>query len=159
MQRKSLAVLLKAIVLFILLIGATLYAYMIPAMLSAAAETNEILAENLTAVKLAVLPTALPIALALFAFWGICTDIARDDSFSEKNGKRLMLISFCAIADTAYCFIFCVYLALSKMLRPLTFFATLIVILLGIALAVASALLSHLTQKAKSLKDEADLTV
>ena len=48
--------------------------------------------------------TGIPCYVALFEFWGICTEIKRDNSFCEENAIRLKTISLLILGDVAYFF-------------------------------------------------------
>ena len=100
----------------------------------------------------------LPVFAALTLAWCIFTDIGRDESFSEKNARRLRAISRLSLADTALYALAAVSLAFWGLLRVyLPVFIA--VIFLGIFLTIASAALSHLCHKAAALKSENDLTI
>ena len=103
--------------------------------------------------------TELPVLAALVCAWQIFTQIGRDNSFCMENAARLRTVSRLAILDTVLYVLAAVALAVLKLLHPSLLIADMAVVFVGLAVAVASAALSHLTQKAASLKDENDLTI
>ena len=101
----------------------------------------------------------LVIYFALGLFWRICTRIGRDNSFCRENAKALYHISQLALLDTVLGFLLLVFLGVFAPLHPTVVFGFALLILVGLAVAVAAALLSRLVEKAAKLKEENDLTV
>lgn len=106
---------------------------------------------------IAVSVSAIPIAVALILFWRICTEIGRDNSFCHKNASRLTGIGFCALIDTGYCAVGTVTLEI--LVGSPIWLTGLMVCTVGLAIALAAFLLSHLVLKAADLKAENDLTI
>ncbi len=105
----------------------------------------------------AVSLSAVPIVIALVLFWRICTEIGRDNSFCHKNARRLGGIGFCAMVDTGYCAIGTVTIEL--LAGSSLWVLGMAVCVVGVAIAMASFLLSHLVLKAADMKAENDLTI
>ena len=105
----------------------------------------------------AVSLSAIPIAIALVLFWNICTEIGKDNSFCHRNANRLTGIGFCALTDTAYCAVGTVTLEI--LAGSPVWVLGLMVCTIGLAIALAAFLLSHLVLKAADLKAENDLTI
>lgn len=103
--------------------------------------------------------SALPVFAALIKAWEIFREIGKDNSFCAQNAARLRVISIMALADTIYYIIGAVVLAALNMLHPALMIILIGVLFIGFTVMTASAALSHLTQKAASLKDENDLTI
>ena len=103
--------------------------------------------------------TELIVIVALREAWLIFTEIGRDNSFCWQNAKRLGKISRLAAADSVLYAVCAVVLVLLRAMHPSVLLVFAGIVLVGLAIAVASAALSHLTQKAAALKDENDLTV
>lgn len=106
---------------------------------------------------IAVSISAIPIAVALVLFWQICTEIGRDNSFCHKNAGRLSGIGFCALVDTGYCAVGTVTLEI--LVGSPIWVLGLMVCTVGLAIALAAFLLSHLVLKAADLKSDNDLTI
>ena len=106
---------------------------------------------------IAISLSAVPIAIALVLFWKICTEIGRDNSFCHQNARWLSGIGVCALIDTGYCAIGTVTLEIIAG-SPIWLLGT-AVCMVGLAIALAAFLLSHLVLKAADMKDENDLTI
>ena len=105
----------------------------------------------------AVSLSAIPVAIALALFWRICTEIGRDNSFCRRNARWLSGIGFCALLDTGYCAVGTVTIEL--LVGSPIWILGMGVCMVGLAIALAAFLLSHLVLKAGELKDENDLTI
>lgn len=103
--------------------------------------------------------TELVVLAAFWQAWLIFSEIGRDNSFCMENARRLRTISRLAIVDSVLYAVCTIVLVILGAMHPgvLLIFAG--IVLVGLAIAIASAALSHLTQKAASLKDENDLTI
>ena len=101
----------------------------------------------------------VPVVTALWFAYQIFAEIGHDNSFSKENAMRLRVISRLALADTVACLIAMAVLLVLNALHPGVFLLILAVIVVGAAVTVAAAALSHLTLKAASLQDENDLTI
>ena len=103
--------------------------------------------------------TAIPCYLALYFGWKITTEISRDRSFSMVNSRYLKYISILALADSGYFFLANLALLFLNMNHPAVFLGSLLAEFAGAAVAVASAALSHLVQKAAKIQEENELTI
>ena len=100
--------------------------------------------------------TVLIFYAALVLLWKICTEISKDHSFCVENAKRLKIISGLAIAECM------LYIVAEVIMSILSIHALLIIagiLCVGIFVAVAAAILSHLVEKASKLQQESDLTI
>ena len=157
MKRVALVRTLKGVVVFLAVLAAIFYGLVFPDLIrSVGAEAFDWL---VTPAIVAVSLSAIPIAVALVLFWRICTDIGRDNSFCHKNAWRLSGIGFCALADTAYCVVGTVTIFVITGGHPGVLLVAAAAILIGLAIALAAFLLSHLVLKAAEMKDENDLTI
>ena len=159
MNRKSLARCLKGIVCFLMVVGIAVYAGMIPDMVHSAAKSFPELAYLATPCIVLASLTALPVLLALYEFWNICTRIAQDRSFCRENARGMTVIGACALADTVYCFGITVFLCVKGASNPGVLLVMMGVMVVGLAIAVAAFLLSHLVEKASAMEEEIQLTV
>ena len=103
--------------------------------------------------------TGIPCYVALFEFWGICTEIKRDNSFCEENAIRLKTISLLILGDVAYFFAGNLIFMALGMSHPGIVLLSLAVDVVGVGIGIAAAALSHLVYKAAVLKSENDLTI
>ena len=153
MKRIGLVRTLKGTILFLTVMAAFFYIVAFPQRILE-------LGEQLDAgVSWLVTPgiIAIPIAVALILFWQICTEIGRDNSFCHKNASRLTGIGFCALVDTGYCAVGTVTLEI--MVGSPIWVTGLMVCTVGLSIALAAFLLSHLVLKAADMKAENDLTI
>lgn len=156
MGRVGLVRTLKGVILFLALMAAFCYVEVFPHSIHDLGWDLE-MAWLVTPGIVAVSVSAIPIAIALALFWMICTEIGRDNSFCRKNAKLLSGIGFCALIDTGYCAVGTV--TLEFLVGSPVWLLGLGVCVVGLAIALAAFLLSHLVLKAADLKSENDLTI
>lgn len=101
----------------------------------------------------------LPCFAALAMFWKLCVNIGADRSFCAENVRLLRRISLLAVADSVICFASAVVFTVLQAFHTEFYIATMLIVTVGIAVAIASAVLAHLTEKAAALKAENDLTI
>lgn len=160
MNQKELAAALKVILLMCLLAGLVLCGLLIPSIGREIAAENPEVAWMFWPCLAALWITCLPVLAVLALVWRIATQIGRDNSFCVENARRLKWICCLALADTGvYLAGAVVFFILFRGLPPFLLWCFLAVILVGVAIAVVSAILSHLIQKAAELKADQDLTI
>ena len=159
MKHVTLARMLKGIELFVVLVGVLFYALMIPAVIHSFGRNFPEFAYLVTPSIIVISLSSIPVLVVLAAFWLICSNIAKENSFCSKNAKYLTAIGICALIDTAYCFGFAVFLSSVGASSPGTLILCLGIIVVGLAIAAASFLLSHLVYKAGRMEDEIRHTV
>ena len=156
MGRVGLVRTLKGVIIFLAVMAAVCYLVIFPQRVQEAGgmyDMEWIVTPGIAAVSL----SAIPVAIALALFWRICTEIGRDNSFCYKNAKLLSGIGFCALIDTGYCAVGTVTLEL--LAGGPVWLLGIGVCVVGLAIALAAFLLSHLVLKAADLKAENDLTI
>ena len=157
MKRVGLVRTLKGVVAFLAVMAAVYYAAIFPSRIREIGLEEPELAWLVTPGIIAISLSADPIAIALVLFWKICTEIGRDNSFCHQNARWLSGIGVCALIDTGYCAIGTVTLEIIAG-SPIWLLGT-AVCMVGLAIALAAFLLSHLVLKAADMKDENDLTI
>jgi hypothetical protein len=157
MKRLGLVRTLKGTILFLAVMAAVCYIGIFPGTIREMGAQNAGTAWLVTPGIVAVSISAAPIAIALVLFWQICTEIGRDNSFCHKNASRLTGIGFCALIDTGYCAVGTVTLEI--MVGSPIWVTGMMVCTVGLAIALAAFLLSHLVLKAADMKAENDLTI
>lgn len=160
MKRVGLVRTLKGTILFLAVMVAFFYIVVFPQRILTLEEPGRLNADAawlVTPGLIAFSVSAIPIAIALVLFWNICTEIGRDNSFCYKNARRLTGIGFCALIDTGYCAVGTVTLEI--LVGSPIWVTGLMVCTLGLAIALAAFLLSHLVLKAADMKSENDLTI
>lgn len=155
MKQKELSILLRVIVIL-----CALAALVFGAIVCITAAKSILLDRNWESVYLSLTGLLfVPLFAALWELWHIFAEIGRDNSFCLENALRLRRVSFYALADTIL-ELTSALLLLSLDTSSLVWLPVkLLLMLVGIAMAVACAALSHLTRKAALLKDENDLTI
>ena len=159
MDQKALARWLKGIIIGIGLCGLTVYAAVVPALAEYMLEGYP---EFLTAVlpwELFIWCSGIPCFAVLYFAWRIVADIGLDRSFTDENAKRLKWISGLAAGDALFFFLGNILLLFLNMNHPGIVLASCVVVFIGVAVAVASAALSHLVKKAAELQEQSDLTI
>ena len=157
MKRVGLVRTLKGVVAFLAVMAAVYYAAIFPSRIREIGLEEPELAWLVTPGIIAISLSAVPIAIALVLFWKICTEIGRDNSFCHQYARWLSGIGVCALIDTGYCAIGTVTLEIIAG-SPIWLLGT-AVCMVGLAIALAAFLLSHLVLKAADMKDENDLTI
>ena len=157
MKRVGLVRTLKGTIVFLALLVAVWYVEIFPIRIREIGAQMPEFAWLVTPGIIAVSVSVIPIAIALVLFWKICTEIGRDNSFCHKNASRLTGIGFCALIDTGYCAVGTVTLEI--LIGSPIWVTGLMVCTVGMAIALAAFLLSHLVLKAADLKAENDLTI
>lgn len=155
MKQKELSVVLRLLLIPCAAVAAFMFYVLLKEMGSCYYSENPLGLVSDLVVLLAFLP-----ALAFLAdTWQIFRDIGRDKSFTLKNARRLRRISFYAMIDTALVILFgilwaCMDEFFGGILLVCGFF-----IFVGVAVAAACSVLSHLTRKAADIQDENSLTI
>ena len=157
MNQENLSKILKIITIIIGTIGLVCYVYVMPVFGKDLAKGD--MSSWYLPWLIFILGTAIPVYIALVIFWRLCADIQKDLSFTTLNAARLKNISILAIADVVYFFIGNIVMIILKMHHMGAFLASLIVDVIGIAVALATASLSHLVTKASKLREESELTI
>lgn len=157
MKRLGLVRTLKGTIIFLTVMTIFFYIVVFPNRVAEMGRQNVNVVWMVKPGIIAVSASAIPIAIALVLFWNICTEIGRDNSFCHKNASRLTGIGFCALIDTAYCAVGTV--TLEVLAGSPVWVLGLMVCTIGLAIALAAFLLSHLVLKAADLKAENDLTI
>lgn len=160
MKQTSLAKWLKFIIFGIGICGLIVYALVLPAFGQSFADSYHGEFDNCYWPWLIFLwATGIPCFIALIFAWKIAGNIGADKSFSSANAKLLKWISLLAAGDAAFFFMGNIVYLLLNMNHPGIVLFSLIIEFIGIAIAVASAALSHLVQKAAVLQEQSDWTI
>lgn len=103
--------------------------------------------------------SGIPCFMVLCYGWKISSNIGNDQSFTEKNASLLKSISILSALDAGFFFVGNIVLLLLNMSHPGVVLASFVVVFVGVAVAVASAALSHLVKKAAALQEQSDWTI
>ena len=102
---------------------------------------------------------AIPCYIVLGYAWRIAQSISKEEAFTKKNSQRLKNVSVLSLVTSIYFFIGNMVFLLLSMNHPSIFVLSCICIFIGVSIAVASAVLSYLVNKASDLQEQSDLTI
>ena len=156
MNQKNLSTWLKAIIICTGVVGLFVYCFVVPVFLGkwyfimhypefASAYVPWIVFLSLTAI---------PCFAALFKAWQIAVEIGLDNSFSRINARHMRAISLCAMIDSIYFFLGNIVMLCFNMHHPGFLIISLFIVLAGIMIAIATACLAHLIDKAAAMREE-----
>lgn len=159
MKQKELAKWLKLVIAFAALIGVFLCLVIIPTLGHDFALMNPELDYMYWPCLIYIWITAVPFYFALYKAFLICREISADNSFCTENAQRLKEISKLALSECILYLAAMIILFVLNLLHPSILLIMLFIIFTGISIAIISAALSHLVEKASELKKENDLTI
>lgn len=159
MNQQYLAKWLKLVIIGVALCGIVVYGWVVPQYGQAIVYENPEFGHFYTPWLIFIWLTAIPCYLVLLCAWKIAKEIGADNSFSRTNAKQLKNISSLALFNSALFFTGNIVYLILEMNHPGVVILSLIVVFFGIAIAVASAALSHLVMKAALLQEQSDLTI
>jgi hypothetical protein len=159
MEQKKLSKWLKCIFVGMAVCGVVLYAAVFPCVGMSVLERYPEFSNRFWPWLAFIWISGIPCFLVLFFSWKIATNIGKDLSFSESNAKLLQWISAMSAGDAAFFFLGNMVLLCLDMSHPSVVLASFVVVFAGVAVAVASAVLSHLVKKAAVLQDQSDWTI
>jgi len=159
MEQKTLSRWLKGIIIGIGVCGLLVYAAVVPALAEHILEDYPEFAAAVLPWKIFIWCSGIPCYAVLYFAWKIATSIGADRSFSNENAKDLKWISGLAAGDALFFFLGNILLLFLDMNHPGIILGSGVVVFIGVAVAVASAALSHLVNKAAALQEQSDLTI
>lgn len=159
MNQHSLAFWLKFIIILVGCCGLVVYLYAIPSFIFDMAEQFPEYAYCATPWLVFLWISAFPCFAVLGCGWKIAKNIGLNHSFCKDNAKMLKQISYFTTADLIYFFIGQIVFLLIGYNHPAIFIASIAVMVFALAIAIASAILSHLVLKASDLQEENDLVI
>lgn len=159
MDQKALARWLKGIIIGIGLCGLIFYAAVVPALADYMLEGYPEFSVAVLPWKLFIWCSGIPCFAVLYFAWRIVADIGLDRSFTDENAKRLKWISGLAAGDALFFFLGNILFLFLNINHPGIVLVSFVVVFIGVAVAIASAALSHLVKKAAALQEQSDLTI
>ncbi len=159
MEQKHLAKWLKLILIGVGICGLIIYAFVIPMYgLSLRTEYPEF-SNRFWPWLIFIWVSGIPCFMVLYFAWKISTNIGKDISFTEQNASLLKSISVLSVIDAGFFFVGNIVLLLLNMSHPGVVIASFAIVFVGVAVAVVSAVLSHLVKKATALQEQSDWTI
>lgn len=159
MEQRTLACWLKLLVVFAAVCGIVLCAGILPLAGKRLAAAYPEFAYCYLPWLIFLWMLAVPCFIALMLAWKIFGSIEKDCSFCMENADALQKISFLAAADSGLLFLGNVLFLLLNMNHLAVLLGACVVVVAGIGISVASAVLSHLVRKAAKLQEQSDLTI
>ena len=159
MEQKSVAKWLKFILIGVGLCGLAVHFLIIPSYGQALASENPDYAHCYLPWLLFLWGSGIPCYIVLFLGWKIAGRIGRDQSFSYENANSLKWIAYLAAGDGLYFFAGNLLFLSLNISHPGVALCSLIVVFAGVAVAVATAALSHFVKKAADLQEQSELTI
>ena len=159
MKQKFFSNWLKVVLIGVALCGLVVYALVVPMYGMSLRSQYPEFSNRFWPWLLFIGVSGIPCFTILGYAWKIATNIGNDRSFTDQNASLLKTISILSALDAAFFFIGNIVLLLLNMSHPGVVIASLVIVFVGVAVAVASAALSHLVKKAAVLQEQSDWTV
>lgn len=159
MEQKGLATWLKIILVGVGICGSVVYFVVFPSYGESLVSDYPEFSNRFWPWLIFLWISGIPCYAVLVFGWKIAANIGRDQSFSNANAKYLKWIAWLAAGDGVFFFVGNIVLLFTNMSHPGIALFSLLVVFAGVAVAVASAVLSHLVQKAAVLQEQSDLTI
>ena len=159
MEQKTLSKWLKGILIGVAVCGLVIYALVIPVYGMDLKTQYPEFSNRFWPWMIFLWISGVPCYAVLVFAWRIAANIGKDQSFSVGNAKLLKWISGLSAADAGFFFSGNIVLLLFDMSHPSVVLASLFVTFAGVAIAVTSAVLSHLVKKAADLQEQSDWTI
>jgi len=159
MEQKNLSKWLKTIIIGAGVCGMIVYAAVFPALGLRLRSLYPEFSNRFWPCLLFIWASAIPCFMVLYCGWEISANIGKDRSFTNRNAALLKNISVLAALDAAFFFAGNIVFLFLNMSHPAVVIASLMIVFIGVAVAVASAALSHLVKKAAVLQEQSDWTI
>lgn len=159
MEQKNLSKWLKLILLGVGICGLIIYVFIIPMYGLSLRTLYPEFSNRFWPWLIFIWVSGIPCFMVLHLSWKISSNIGKDLSFTEQNASLLKSISILSAADAGFFFVGNIVLLLLNMSHPGVVIASFIIVFVGVAVAVASAALSHLVKKAAALQEQSDWTI
>ena len=159
MKQKFFSIWLKVVLIGVALCGLVVYALVVPMYGMSLRSQYPEFSNRFWPWLLFIWVSGIPCFTVLGYAWKIATNIGNDRSFTDQNASLLKTISILSALDAAFFFIGNIVLLFLNMSHPGVVIASLVIVFVGVAVAVASAALSHLVKKAAVLQEQSDWTI
>lgn len=159
MEKKHLSKWIKLILLGVGICGLILYVFIIPMYGLRLQTSYPEFSNRFWPWLIFIWVSSIPCFMVLYFAWKISSNIGKDLSFTEQNASLLKSISVLSVADTGFFFVGNIVFLLLDMSHPGVVIASFIIVFVGVVVAVASAVLSHLVKKATALQEQSDWTI
>lgn len=154
MDNKNIEKSLKIIIVLMGILGVGCYAVVVPWALSDFVQQYSEFSHWFMPWLVFLICTAFPLYAILVMGWKIASAVGADNSFTEKNAKRLSLCAYCLSGDAVFFLLGNFILGLLNMNHPGIFLAVCVFCFFIIMIACAVRLLAHLVSKASAIREE-----
>lgn len=103
--------------------------------------------------------TAIPLFISLYLFYLISQEIIKDNPFYIKNVTRLTIVSRLALLEAGLYLFALIVLIILGVFHISLLLIIIIVMFIALAMAVITAILAHLVDKARRIEIENELTI
>lgn len=159
MEQKLLSKWLKLILIGVAICGLVVYALVVPMYGISLRSLYPEFSNRFWPWLIFIWVSGIPCFIVLCYAWRIVTSIGNDQSFTDKNASLLKSISVMSALDAGFFFAGNIVLLFLNMSHPGVVIASLVIVFVGVAVAAASATLSHLVKKAAVLQEQSDWTI
>lgn len=159
MEQKALSKWLKLILVGIGSCGLVIYLIVLPSLGKSIVEYYPEFAGRYWPWLVFLWMTGIPCYGVIIFGWKIAFNIGGDRSFTNENAGYLKWIAWLAAGDAFFFFAGNIVLLFTNMSHPGVTLLSFLVVFGGVAVTVASAVLSHLVKKAAVLQEQSDLTI
>jgi len=159
MKQDAFSKYLKGLVIAMAVLGLLLCVFFVPGFGMDIVKANPNLAYLYYPSLVFVYFTAIPVYVSLWNAWKIFCNIGKNNSFCFENARRLKHISYLASADTFLYVAAAIALVSMDALGWNALIFIVVIVFIGLAMAIVCSSLSHLVDKAATLKEENDLTI
>ena len=159
MEQKHLSNWLKLILIGVAICGLVVYAFVVPMYGLCLRSMYPEFTNRFWPWVIFIWVSGVPCFTVLIYAWKIASNIGNDQSFTDQNAALLKNISVLSALDAAFFFVGNIVLLFLNMSHPGIVIASLVIVFVGVAVAVASAALSHLVKKAAVLQEQSDWTI
>lgn len=159
MEQKALSKWLKCILIGVGICGLFIYALVIPIFGIELRTAYPEFSNRFWPWLIFIWVSGIPCFMVLAFSWEIAANIGRNLSFSEQNAKLLKWISGLSATDAGFFFAGNIILLLLNMSHPGVAIASFVIVFACVAVAVVSAVLSHLVKKAAALQEQSNWTI
>ena len=159
MEQKHLSKWLKLILIGVAICGLVVYALVVPMCGISLCSLYPEYSNRFWPWLIFIWISGIPCFLVLYYAWRISTNIGNNLSFTDQNASLLKSISVLSALDAGFFFVGNIVLLLLNMSHPSVVIVSFVIVFVGVAVSVASAVLSHLVQKATALQEQSDWTI
>lgn len=159
MEKKDTGKWLKVIILMAGLISLVLAFVLAPLLAKELIASNPQLKYLFWPSLIFIWVTAIPLFISLYLFYLISQEIMLDNPFYIKNSIRLTIVSKLALLEAALYLFALITLIILGVFYISLLLIIIIIMFIGLAMAVITAILAHLVDKARRIEIENELTI